>query len=149
VVDRADDLPDPTSIGTDSGEAGVRQSAEAVRDAFAVRDTARLCALAFESETYPNCPQFLNDAFDDLPAKYVRESRALSFEEVSGLGVTTSLGTPIAIATLVNRDPVAECPSWDLYFFYYDGRWQLDFTFFADRYVRQYDETRETYCFPL
>jgi len=40
--------------------------------------------------------------------------------------------------------PSPSVPTWILNFEYYDGRWQLDFTVFADRYLR-YGETH-AYC---
>lgn len=46
VLIGSSDDPDAAEIGTDAGEAGVRQTAEAVRDAYADRDADLLCALS-------------------------------------------------------------------------------------------------------
>lgn len=156
AVSGSDDPPDPATIGTDPGEAGIRQTAEAVRDAYGNRDADLLCALASrldsgqirggnstgEAFTPDECVQDMRARFDRLPAEYTEQSGDLAvervgrgddgdFEKVFGLG----LREDDAGAILVNRDPAASCHGWELVLLRQNGRWMVDLASFTGAYV--------------
>jgi hypothetical protein len=157
AISGSDDAPDPATIGTDPGDAGIRQTAEAVRDAYGNRDADLLCALAYRMDsgrikganttgaalTPDECVQDMRARFDRLPAEYTEQSGDLAVERVGrgddedfgkvfGLGIR---GDDEAGAILVNRDPEASCHGWDLAFHRQNGRWMVDLTSFNNGYV--------------
>jgi len=156
AVSGSDDPPDPTTIGTDPGDAGVRQTAEAVRDAYGNRNADLLCALASRLEsgqikganttgaalTPDECAQDLRGRFDRLPAEYTDQSGDLAVERV-GRGDDSDFGQVFGLgirddeagAILVNRDPAASCHGWELAFQRQNGRWVVDLTSFINGYV--------------
>lgn len=156
AVSGSDDAPDPATIGTDAGDAGMRQTAEAVRDAYGNRDADRLCALAYRLEsgkikganttgaalTPDECAQDMRARFDRLPAEYTEQSGDLAVERV-GRGDDSEFGKVFGLglrddeggAILVNRDPEASCHGWELAFHRQNGRWVVDLTSFVNGYV--------------
>jgi hypothetical protein len=146
------------SIGTDAGEAGVRETAEAVRDALADGETARICALSAEETrddllpgTEANepskCPDLLARRLDSLPSTYRRESRTLSVERVV-MNDGNHYSENGSAVLMVNRDPDAGCQQWELQFIRENGRWQLLLDYFTATYVDPDDQFPPKGCFP-
>lgn len=156
AISGSDDAPDPMTIGTDPGDAGISQAAEAVRDAYGNRDADLLCALAYRSQpgrikganttgaalTPEECVQDMRSRLDRLPDEYTEQSGDLAVERVGrgddsdftrvfGLGIEDDE----AGAILVNRDPSASCHGWELYFHRQNGRWVVNLTSFNNGYV--------------
>ena len=156
AVSGSDDPPDPTTIGTDPGAAGIRQTAEAVRDAYGDRDAELLCALASRTDSGEiraggttgealspdECAQDLRARFDELPAEYTEQSGDLAVERV-GRGDDSDFAKAFGLglrdedagAILVNRDPSASCHGWELLMYRQNGRWVIDLPSFSDHYV--------------
>lgn len=166
LVGNSDDEPDPASIGTDIGDAGVRQTAEAVRDAYADRDTERLCALSSQetqqiregteaARPRSECPDLLTQEADQLAPSTFAGGGTMAVERIRNGAVPDGpeddgLDENEARVVMVNRDPKAACGRWELDLVRENGRWALDLAEFTTRYLDPSDDAgadRE-HCLP-
>ena len=157
LIGSSDDV-DPAEIGTDVGEAGVRQTAEAVRDAYADRDADLLCTLSSaetqeiseygtEAHKPPSeCPRILGELTERIPDAVFTESRTFAVEDIEigtdDLDVYDSdEGTDEKIANVmfVNRTPDAQCQNWVLSLVREHGRWVLNLLDFKQAYLDEDD----------
>jgi hypothetical protein len=165
VLIGSSDDPDTAEIGTDAGEAGVRQTAEAVRDAYADRDADLLCGLSSaetqeisergtEARKPPSeCPRILSGLTERIPDAVFTESRTFAVEEIE-IGTDdrdvydSDEGTDekTAYATFVNRAPDAQCQYWMLSLVREHGRWVLNLVDFRQAYLDEEDAGSAESC---
>lgn len=156
VISESNEKPDPLSIGIDIGEDGIRDTAEAVRDAYERRDADLLCGIARQVEpgliyggrgtgtvlTPVECSQDLQATFDQLDFRFTAESGTLGVERIirgKQLENPEELGYQLdedeVAVVMVNRDSEAACRGWELLLTRQDGRWVLELNKFIKRYV--------------